>query len=369
MNCPACHAEVRTGARFCSECAAELPQTGPTPMAGSSAPARPGAPRAPDGGVSDPVEATPVRVAAGERHRRGAAAALAVGVTFALVVILGIAILAFGGGNDGDSATPVDSSDTTSDQVTDRTRDGEEADPGADDAVDEPDDLERSHEAADVTAATVVAAVTTAAPATEPPTTPAPTTPPTTAAPAPPATAPAPSPVQSSPPAGQSPAAPAPAAPVAGYIFPYNDFYAVPRLGAEHVRGTGCGGGGEIGEVIPDGIWHGLVANLDESATFLDLDLYCIYLGTAADDFIADFVADGRTYVGDRDWLPISNSPRTRRVPLDPSFVRRQADWIDGSCVDQGIDNPPERWYDVLTNWLVIDGGRAVVLLTGCPSG
>src|SRR5215211_2051915 len=45
-------------------------------------------------------------------------------------------------------------------------------------------------------------------------------------------------------------------------IYGYVDFYGVPHLGWETASGTGCGGDGSIGDVIPDGYWRGYVRSL-----------------------------------------------------------------------------------------------------------
>ena len=44
-------------------------------------------------------------------------------------------------------------------------------------------------------------------------------------------------------------------------LWPYGPFWNVPQLGSEPVRGTGCGSQGQIGDVIPDGLWAGYVTN------------------------------------------------------------------------------------------------------------
>ncbi len=44
-------------------------------------------------------------------------------------------------------------------------------------------------------------------------------------------------------------------------IWPYGPFWNVPQLGSEPVRGSGCGSQGQIGDVIPDGLWAGYVTN------------------------------------------------------------------------------------------------------------
>ena len=78
------------------------------------------------------------------------------------------------------------------------------------------------------------------------------------------------------------------------------DFYGVPQLGHEAVRGTGCGGDGSIGDVIPDGYWRGYLGSDD--GTSIQFDLACVYFQPVAN---STPVPDG--------WL-VNNKTRTRTV-------------------------------------------------------
>ena len=219
---------------------------------------------------------------------------------------------------------------------------------------------------------TTLAAPTTVAPPSPPATTVPPeatvavdTTPPT----APPATA---TPETTLPP----PTAPATTPQVAGciacqpnYVFPYESHFAVPQLGTEPVRGTGCGADGSLGPTIPDGIWNGFITI---SATSLTIDVECVYYGASAAPYVAACEAehdpDECLAYGDDFWT-VNNNPRTRTVPLDPGFRRRYE--ID-ACADPGPGKgakkaSPEQ--DQFDSWLIIENGKATFALTSCVYG
>jgi hypothetical protein len=93
--------------------------------------------------------------------------------------------------------------------------------------------------------------------------------------------------------------------------YGFTNFVDVPQLGNEAVRGTGCGGDGSIGDVIPDGYWRGYVrswdgANLEQSSSF-QFDLICIYLEAVGDQHIIDGSL-------------VNHNDRTRTVPIAAGF-------------------------------------------------
>lgn len=150
------------------------------------------------------------------------------------------------------------------------------------------------------------------------------------------------------------------------YVFPYPNFFEVPQLGTEAVRGTGCGATGGIGEVIPDGIWDGHISVV---AGAVKIDLQCVYYGASAAPFIAqceqtNSVDDCLEY-GDQFWI-VNNSTRLRAVPLDPSFRRRYAS--PNGCGDPGPGNGAAG-SDTMDSWLMIEHGVATFALTSCVYG
>jgi len=153
------------------------------------------------------------------------------------------------------------------------------------------------------------------------------------------------------------------------YVFAYNSHVAVPQLGTEPVRGTGCGADGSLGPTIPDGIWNGFIKI---SATSLTIDVQCIYYGASAAPFIAaceaEHDAEDCRETGDDFWM-VNNNPRTRTVPLDPGFRRRFE--ISG-CTDPGPgkgSQPQSPEQSTLNSWLIIEHGKAAFALTSCITG
>ena len=143
-------------------------------------------------------------------------------------------------------------------------------------------------------------------------------------------------------------------------IWPYGPFWNVPQLGSEPVRGTGCGSQGQIGDVIPDGLWAGYVTN--ETTPTIGIDLLCIFFGAAAQHVISEGTA---TIVNNEpDYLVVNNNTRVRTAPAAPGIVLRDSAPVNGECVEgaAGVHNPePARQA-----WVRIDGGQVTWILWGC---
>ena len=158
------------------------------------------------------------------------------------------------------------------------------------------------------------------------------------------------------------------------FVWPYPDYFSVPQLGIEAVRGSGCGGDGTLGLIIPDGLWTGYA--VDVTADYIDFDVACVYYGASAIPFIEDYLAttpeDERLDYNPDYWL-INNNSRTRRVPLSEHFLHRSAEWAEGvGCVDPGPSADllaGERPSSVIDSWLNIHNGEAQWLLTSCLYG
>jgi hypothetical protein len=139
-----------------------------------------------------------------------------------------------------------------------------------------------------------------------------------------------------------------PSATPVGYGF--EEFFAVPQLGDEPVRGTGCGGDGSIGEVIPDGYWRGFVRSWDgptlEQSSSLQFDLICIYLDQFGDD--ASF--DG--------WV-VNNNDRTRTVPIAPGFFAHGTTFV-GDEVSAPFNQLDVPFAPTAQAWIRIIDGAAV---------
>jgi hypothetical protein len=167
---------------------------------------------------------------------------------------------------------------------------------------------------------------------------------------------PAEQPSDNLPPAVVDPAAP---------IWPYGPFWNVPRLGSEPVRGSGCGSQGQIGDVIPDGLWAGFVTN--EATPTIAIDLLCIFAGAAAQHVIGEGTAN---IVNDNpDYLVVNNSTRLRTVPAAPGIVLRDSAVVDGEC----LENPTAAHNPSPTRqaWVRIVNGEVSWVLWGCgfPAG
>jgi hypothetical protein len=151
------------------------------------------------------------------------------------------------------------------------------------------------------------------------------------------------------------------------YRFPYANFFSVPQLGSEPVRGSGCGANGTVGNTIPDGVWDG---HISVGGSSLQIDLECVYYGDSAAPYIAQCAADngGDCFDADPDFFIVNNNTRKRSVPLDPSFRRRYA--TSDGCSDPGPgQGGPAEGSDSMTSWIVIEGGQATFALTSCVYG
>jgi hypothetical protein len=143
-------------------------------------------------------------------------------------------------------------------------------------------------------------------------------------------------------------------------IWPYGPFWNVPQLGSEPVRGTGCGSQGQIGDVIPDGLWAGYVTN--ESTPTISIDLLCIFTGAAAGHVVSEGTAN--IVNNEPDYLVVNNNTRLRSAPAAPGIVLRDSSSINGECVENpaAAHNPaPARQA-----WIRIDGGQVTWILWGC---
>lgn len=155
------------------------------------------------------------------------------------------------------------------------------------------------------------------------------------------------------------------------FRWPYGDYFSVPQLGVEGVRGSGCGGSGEIGEVIPDGVWNGYL--IDEGDSVIAFDLACVYYGESAQPFIDEYLRttpeeDRLDYMSNY-WL-INNGDRVRQVPRSPAYLHRWAEWTEQGCRDPGsIGDFATPQPSGMDGWLFIEGGQAVFLLTSCMYG
>jgi hypothetical protein len=151
-----------------------------------------------------------------------------------------------------------------------------------------------------------------------------------------------------------------------GEPFPFPDAVAVPQLGDEPVRGSGCGADGSIGDRLPDGTWS--VRALRSDGQTLDVDITCIFYG---DEALQRSAAAGA--LPNDLWYEVNGSDRSRSITLAPRFQLRYASRgeVDFTCVDSGR---PARFtesnlWNEIPGWLVVRDGEAQLLLITCPFG
>jgi hypothetical protein len=159
---------------------------------------------------------------------------------------------------------------------------------------------------------------------------------------------------------------PAPAPPAPQPVgFPFASAFQIPQLGYEPVRGTGCGGDGSIGDVVPDGWWFGGVESITSSSLLLDLT--CIFFGEEARTRVAECAAvsgyDQCTSGWSEDFWPVNNTIRYRVVPVDPALVR-----VVDSTLGCSLEDVDRFERDELSVVHIV-GGRAVHLQHLCPGG
>ncbi len=153
------------------------------------------------------------------------------------------------------------------------------------------------------------------------------------------------------------------ASPPTGPRWAFGDFRSVPQLGAEPVRGSGCGADGTIGDVIPDGWWLGIVTS--DSATRVQFDLVCVYFGDAADALIAECqaTAAGSTCTAyfDETFWPVNRNTRGRTASKAGSY---QVEEVADLC-SVGQETRTGGITAEL-DWLLVENGTAVYLRRGC---
>lgn len=153
-------------------------------------------------------------------------------------------------------------------------------------------------------------------------------------------------------------------------FWPYGDFAAVPRLGEEPSLGSGCGADGQIGDVIPDGLWAGALTYIPETDRW-DVNLMCVYSGAAADDVLAR--DDATVVAGNRDYLVVDNNQRLRSVPNGAVEVTTTFADVrtDDRCLIGGSQSMPFDNSQVPGSqaWIRIHDGAVTWVLFGCDAG
>lgn len=162
-------------------------------------------------------------------------------------------------------------------------------------------------------------------------------------------------------------------------FWPYGEFWNVPQLGTEPVRGSGCGGAGQIGDRIPDGLWAGYVSVDAAAPGDVWVDLLCIYFGESAqavrDAGTANIVHD------EPDYLIVDNSDQDRVLANSITAIAASAPDASGRCVPTGLMRAPQGqhlpgagdWFGTdpaqFQAWVRVHEGAVTWLVYGCDTG
>jgi hypothetical protein len=159
-----------------------------------------------------------------------------------------------------------------------------------------------------------------------------------------------------------NPSTPAAYAAADGAVWPFGEFWNVPQLGAEAVRGTGCGSTNSLPETIPDGLWAGYVTG--HTDTTVSIDLLCIYAVANAGALPSD---SAHVVLDAPDYVVVNNSTRSRTMPMDSRIVLRLATRDGaGRCVD---GESTQQWTDIAADqqvWVRIHQGAVTWIFAEC---
>lgn len=156
-------------------------------------------------------------------------------------------------------------------------------------------------------------------------------------------------------------------------------FYAVPRLGSEPVRGSGCGADGGLGDVIPDGIWQGQIGDRSSSMSGwsdsqLQIDVYCVHFGAKGQQLLDAACAVDEGSGGCEDQDPenyiVNASKRIRTMPVLPSVEYGVAGLGVAAqpCASPDRHDSGAPWV-YMPSWIVVSGGVVTQVVTACPAG
>ncbi|MBI4934869.1 MAG: hypothetical protein HY828_13385 [Actinobacteria bacterium] len=156
-------------------------------------------------------------------------------------------------------------------------------------------------------------------------------------------------------------------------------YYEVPQLGAEPVRGSGCGATGGLGDVVPDGIWNvnigdGSGADRFWSGGTISLDLRCIYAGDAGRaqwNTVCSAAPDADACLSQSpDWFVVNVNSRLRTMPVAATVQYGVGALGTPPCAGVSLDptsvSAPWRFMD---SWVVVSGGQVTAVIAACPAG
>lgn len=141
-------------------------------------------------------------------------------------------------------------------------------------------------------------------------------------------------------------------------LFPYATLYDVPQLGADPVRGAGCGVSDGLGDSMPDGLWYGLVYAGNRAGS-IGFDVVCAYFGDSALEHGAEPGLEQLLYA-------VNGSDRRRQIDRADDLVVRQGANTAGACVDPGSIGDIADVPDGASAWVLVEGGVAELVLIFC---
>lgn len=162
-------------------------------------------------------------------------------------------------------------------------------------------------------------------------------------------------------------------------FWPYGEFWNVPQLGSEPVRGSGCGGSGQIGDRIPDGLWAGNVSVDPAKPSEVWVNLLCVYYGESAQ--AVRYAGTANIVHDEPDYLIVNNNQQYRVLANNITAIAASAPDASGRCAPGGLMLPPAGEYlpgagdwfgsdpSQLQAWIRVDNGAVTWLVYGCDTG
>jgi hypothetical protein len=150
-------------------------------------------------------------------------------------------------------------------------------------------------------------------------------------------------------------------------------YFAVPQLGLEPVRGTGCGATGSLPETIPDGVWNVIVGDGSGSDVFwsqtqMQVDVRCVYYGAEGqrrlDELCAASPGSYSCTEGNPSWFVVNSNPRLRLMPVasDVAYYNGSS----GGSLEAMAPTDPTAFWRWMDCWIVVQGG-VVTTVVGDP--
>ena len=182
-----------------------------------------------------------------------------------------------------------------------------------------------------------------------------------------------------------APAATTTTLPPSPWLSSWN-YWSVPSLTADDVRGSGCGSGlgadVSIGDTYPDGVWFGALGSYEDTeyptgaygplnrwySDHLEIDGYCVYSGSLGEQKYQEagcLSGDFECYASGDFWMENQNV-RFRSIPVSPTVLYEAGTneyLTDCTRDDRTGLNAAWRFNPV---WIVIQGGVVTEIHADC---